>query len=168
MAGSAGFLDSPTSYASLVHHGPEPIRLPRYLGGQQPATRNIPRIENKKIASGEYPLKCKCVTCGAYSILGSSISCKACHCTSAQLKKLICANCHLDLRPHNWVLVRPICCHPRLSFCCHPRLSWFPIKDTLHFGFLCNFSVSGADKAHFDHTGFILLFSILTLCQSHH
>ena len=61
--------------------------------------------------------------------------------------------------------MRPSCCHPGLSFCCHPRLSWFPIKDTLHFGFLCNFNVSGADKAHFDHTGFILLFSILTLCQ---
>ena len=48
--------------------------------------------------------------------------------------------------------------------CCHPGPSWFPIKDTLHLGFLCNINVSSTDKAHFDHTGFILLFSILTLC----
>ena len=50
------------------------------------------------------------------------------------------------------------------ALCCHHKLSWFPIKDTLRWGFLWNFKVSSAGQTSFNHTGLRLLFSILAHC----
>ena len=50
------------------------------------------------------------------------------------------------------------------TLCRHPKLSWFPIKDTLRWGFLWNFKVSSAGQTSFNHTGSRLPFSILAHC----